>query len=283
LQPLQFLQRRRSRFSELRLISPIVPRARFLHCAGGMNPDRFVRENTIIGIFNYCTRRCEQCAFTERCTLYLSERDYERRHPRATFEDRMKDSFAETFRLLEAWCKREGIDFERIIQDADSDETDAASERAAEAVREDPLQKFATGYMRAALNVMDAMSTARSVRRWGPEVEAALDTIGWNASMLSAKVHRALHGFAERTTYRDDDPIQNDWNGSAKVARILVDESRRAWRIVLTIGEAPEDSPLSELIALLDRIDAMLAERFPDALRFIRPGFDAPPPTVALA
>ena len=248
-----------------------------------MTADRFVRENTIIGIFNYCTRRCEQCAFTERCTLYLSERDYERRHPQATFEDQMRDSFAETFRLLEAWCKREGIDFERVMKDADNDEADAGFERAAGSIREDPLQKFATGYMRAALNVLDAMSTARSIRRWGGEVEAALDTIGWNASMLSAKVHRALHGYAERTMYRDDDPIQNDWNGSAKVARILVEESRQAWRVVLAIGEAPDDSPLVELIALLDRIDAMLAERFPDALRFVRPGFDAPPATIVLA
>ena len=247
-----------------------------------MNSDRFVRENTVIGIFNYCTRRCEQCAFTERCTLYLSERDYERRHPQATFQEQMRDSFAETFRLLEEWCKREGIDFEGIMRDADAEGTDAALERAAESVREDPLQKFATGYMRAALNVMDAMSAARAVRRWGPKVEAALDTIGWNASMLSAKVHRALHGHAERTTYGDDDPVQNDWNGSAKVARILADESRRAWRIVLTIGEAPDDSPLLELIALLDRIERMLAERCPAALQFVRPGFDAPPATIVL-
>ena len=65
-----------------------------------MTADRFVRENTIIGIFNYCTRRCERCEFTERCTLYLSERDYERRHPHGTFDEQMSDSFAETFRLL---------------------------------------------------------------------------------------------------------------------------------------------------------------------------------------
>lgn len=247
-----------------------------------MIPDRFVRENTIIGIFNYCTRRCERCPFTDRCTLYLSERDYERRHPSATWQDQIHDSFAETFRLLEDWCKREGIDFEQMMREADSEEANAGMERAAETVRADPLQKLATAYTHAALHVMDAMGTARALRTWGAAVDAALDTITWNASMISAKVHRALHGYAERATISSEDPVQNDWNGSAKVARILVEESLDAWRVVLREGEAPDDSPLTELLTMLDQIDAAIAARFPEAMAFIRPGFDAPAQTRVL-
>lgn len=244
-----------------------------------MTSDRFVRENTIIGIFNYCMRRCELCPFTERCTLYLSERDYEQRHPSATWQDKVHDSFAETFRLLEDWCKREGIDFAEIMRDANTEESDAEMARAEDTVRADPLQKLATAYTHAALNVMDAMASARAIRQWSAAVEAALDTITWNASMISAKVHRALHGHAERDLAGDEDPIQNDWNGSAKVARILVDESRDSWRIVLQEGEAPPDSPLTELLMLLDEIDSAIGERFPQAMGFIRPGFDAPAET----
>src|SRR5690242_17621067 len=141
-----------------------------------MHPDRFIRENTIIGIFNYCTRRCERCPFTKRCTLYLSEQDYQRRHPDAGWQDQVRDSFAETFRLLEEWCRREGIDFAALCREADDEAASAELERAADEARSDPLQKLATAYMHAALNVMDAMSTARAVRHWGAEVEAALDT-----------------------------------------------------------------------------------------------------------
>jgi len=244
-----------------------------------MIPDRFVKENTIIGIFNYCTRRCERCAFTERCTLYLSERDYERRHPHATWQDPVHDSFAETFRLLEEWCTREGIDFEQMMKEADSEETGAEMERAAEAVRSDPLQKLATAYTHVALHVMDAMAAARAMRRWGATVEAALDTITWNASMISAKVHRALHGYEEREMVSGEDPVQNDWNGSAKVARILVGESIEGWRVVLREGEAPDESPLTDLLGMLDSLDTAIAGRFPRAMDFIRPGFDAPAPT----
>ena len=240
------------------------------------------RERIIDGIFNYCTRRCELCPFTGQCTLYQSECEYERKHPDATRHQQVFDSFAETFRLLEEWCKREGIDFEQIKREADNEEANAELERAAETVRADPLQKLATGYTHAALNITDAMAPARAMRHWPREVEAAVDTIAWHAGMLSAKVHRALHGYAEREFLRVDDPVQNDWNGSAKVAHVLVEESRRAWELVMREGGAPDDSPLLELMALLDRIERGLAERFPQSMEFIRPGFDEPAATRVL-
>jgi hypothetical protein len=228
------------------------------------------------GIFNYCTRRCGQCAFTARCSLYQSEREYERTHPEATWRQHMEDSFAETFRLLEEWCAREEIDFDEIRRAAESEEMDADVTRVEGAVRADPIQKLTTAYMHAAFNVIDAMAPARAVRRWPAHVEAALDTISWHAGMVSAKVYRALQGLAERGLFAEQDPVQNDWNGSAKLARMLVDESRSAWEVVMREGEAPEGSPLFELVSLLTRIDEGLSERFPEAMSFIRPGFDEP-------
>ena len=103
------------------------------------------RERIIEGIFNYCTRRCELCPFTAQCTLYQSEREYEQKNPDTTWEARVHDSFADTFRLLEAWCKREGIDFEQIRREAENEESNAELHRIEEAARTDPLQKLATG------------------------------------------------------------------------------------------------------------------------------------------
>jgi hypothetical protein len=244
-----------------------------------MLPDRFVRENTIIGIFNYCTRRCERCPFTERCTLYLSEQDYQRRHPEADVQGQVRDSFAETFRLLEEWCKREGIDFAELCREADEEATSDATERAAEDVRGDPLQKQATAYMHAALSVMDAMAAARSLRRWGAEIDDALDTITWNASMLSAKV-TALHGQAEQGLFHREDPHRTTgtdrrrWRGFSSRSRACVGGGDAVVRAA--------ESPLLELVSLLDRLDCALRERFPRALEFVRPGFDAAPPTQVL-
>jgi hypothetical protein len=41
-------------------------------------------------------------------------------------------------------------------------------------------------------------------------------------------------------------------------------------------GGAASDSPLTEIVTLLDRIDRGIAERFPRAMEFLRPGFDEP-------
>jgi hypothetical protein len=102
--------------------------------------------------------------------------------------------------------------------------------------------------------------------------------------MVSAKVHRALHGLAEREDLpakveddeHDEDVVQNDWNGSAKVARLIIAESRDAWRVVMQAGGAASDSPLTELVVLLNQLDAGIADHFPRAMEFLRPGFDEP-------
>jgi hypothetical protein len=228
----------------------------------------------IESIFNYCNRRCEHCAFTERCRLFSDLRDYDHRHPDRSPSEQTRDKFQECFRLLEQWCEREGIDFEGLQRDAHSEEADARMDRGERAVRSDPLQKLATAYTHATLRLIDGLSAARALRAWPSEVDAAVETIGWYAGMVGAKVYRALHGFAERDELPEEDVVQNDWNGSAKLARLIVSESKEAWGIVLKVGEAPADSPLTELVGLLDRIDAGLAERFPRAMEFLRPGFD---------
>jgi hypothetical protein len=230
----------------------------------------------IDSIFNYCNRRCELCAFTERCRLFSDLREYEQRHPDRGPIEQARDNFQECFRLLELWCEREGIDFEAIQRDANSEEAEAEMNRVKNVVRADPLQKLATAYTHAALKLVDGLSAAGALRRWPPDVDAAVETIGWYAGMVGAKVYRALHGFVDRSEIFEEDVVQKDWNGSAKIARLIIAESKDAWRVVMEAGEAAVDSPLTELVGLLDRIDAGLDERFPRAMEFVRPGFDEP-------
>jgi len=230
----------------------------------------------IESIFNYCNRRCEVCVFTERCRLFRDMGAYQQQHPDCGPFEQTRDKFQEVFRMLEEWCEREGLDFEQLQRDARSEETAAETKQVDDAIREDPLHKLATAYTVAAFRLVDALSTARRLRNWPRNVSTAIDTIAWNAGMVGAKVHRALGGFASRNELPDEDVVQNDWNGSAKVARLIVVESQDAWRVVMQAGEAAPDSPLTELVAMLERIDNGLAGRFPRAMEFIRPGFDEP-------
>ena len=54
--------------------------------------------------------------------------------------------------------------------------------------------------------------------------------------------------FARNEEEADNGRIQNDWNGSAKVAILSIQRSQDAWMAVI--------------------------DQFPDAMKFVRPGFD---------
>jgi hypothetical protein len=112
----------------------------------------------------------------------------------------------------------------------------------------DALCKLASAYSHAAFKIVKALERSLPRQSW---TEAVADAVDW-------------------------DVVQNDWNGSAKAARLGIAESSNAWRAVLEAGEAAADSPLGQILALLDRIDGQLAARFPLAMQFVRPGFDEP-------
>jgi hypothetical protein len=107
-------------------------------------------------------------------------------------------------------------------------------------------------------------------------VQEALDIVGWDALLIGVKVRRALDG-RDRHEHDeeddDDDAVQNDWNGSAKVGIISLERSEAAWRVVAAAAEAGGAAVLADAAGHLRR--AVLTE-FPNALSFIRPGFDEP-------
>jgi hypothetical protein len=112
--------------------------------------------------------------------------------------------------------------------------------------------------------------------RGDPLVMAAIDAIGRHALCISVKTWRAVGGRLQALLDEDDvddeDDLQSDANGSAKLARLLVAESRENWSVLMQVGHA--DGLPVRMAAWLDRLDAGLAHRFPRAMDFVRPGFD---------
>ena len=231
----------------------------------------------IPGIYNYCDSRCEQCAFTDRCLTFRQMRDEEMRHPDEDVLQSIGRNFARTFELLRDWCEREGIDFEQVRAEARSESAAVASARVDAAIEADPLHEMAFAYTKAAVSLVSSLEALAPFHEWPPSVREALATIGWYAGMVAAKIDRSLDGVARMDrTGLDEDPIQNDWNGSAKVAHLAIAEWQRAWDTLLLVGQAPPDARLRQTRQLLDQIDEGLARRFPHAVDFVRPGFDEP-------
>jgi len=106
-------------------------------------------------------------------------------------------------------------------------------------------------------------------------VREALDIVAWDSMLVGAKLHRALLARERSATeaWPDDDAVQNDANGSAKVALISLERSESAWRLIAgTTG----DADAAELEVLAARLRALVAREFPRAMAFVRPGFDEP-------
>jgi hypothetical protein len=247
-----------------------------------MNPEieRYVARaadwHLIPGIYNYCHGRCERCPFTARCLTFIDVREQEARLPGRGVVEYVHESFRDTFALLEAWCERGGIDFVALGHNATSEESVGALQPTDAATHGNLLQ-LARIYTLAAFRIVKVLDQDSLLQTRTPEVRDAIETIGWYSGMVSAKIDRALRRSVETTETVRQDAIQNDWNGSAKIARLAIAESRDAWDVLYRVGQTSADAPIRQMSAVLDRIDADLATRFPHAMEFVRPGFDEGP------
>jgi hypothetical protein len=107
-----------------------------------------------------------------------------------------------------------------------------------------------------------------------PVLREAIETVGWDAYLIPAKLNRALDGRDEAAHgdgLGDDHPVQNDWNGSAKVALISIERSHAAWE---TIAATMGDPDAVRLVDELTRLKQAVDDAFPNARKFVRPGFD---------
>lgn len=262
-----------------------------------MDADRLIamarNPNNIIGIFNYCDRWCERCLFTDRCLQYQTEphlpepKDEQEAHT-LTLEY-VAQQFALTRELLQRKMEESGVP---MPTQEELSRPDPEAEAREERVRDHPVLRAALAYRhlveawfqseREALCGKAEDLIARVER--GDEVEAllmeatqvknALEIIEYDWSFLHPKLNRALEGRAWEAAYPDDDrdPVQNDSNGSAKVALISIDRSEAAWRL---IAEWTDTSATAGLLAgWLAQLRSLVENEFPDARRFIRPGFD---------
>jgi hypothetical protein len=232
----------------------------------------------IPGVYNYCDSRCAKCPFNQRCLTNLARERLDRSDPGL-------DVFEEILREREGDPPepppevREAIDEmnERLRAMTPEELEEAGREHDAhvDRVKADRLVLAARQYVLTAWNVTQALEPIVT-ERGDPVVIEAVETIAELAGPVSSKTYRAVSG----SMYEDFDKfdLEHDANGSAKVARLAIAESRRAWSVLMEIGRAMADGVPPSMLRVLDEIDAGLAASFPRAMAFVRPGFDTEGP-----
>lgn len=266
-------------------------------------------------IHNWCDRRCEKCRFIRQCRVGIMEADLvnESRTPGA---EGVESDEARLLRLmgvapdeLEQEAEEEEQESESALEralaayrppepDPNEEAELAAFQRKREQQREEALNAALSRLAKAYGDLvddwleprMDALTqhgiTFHPRQELGvsaglrtPEVlvlSEAFEEIGWFQHMLWVKCQRALQGRAEDMEDAFDlDTLQSDWNGTAKLCLHILQRSGAAWSTVAELlpGEA---QGIAVMLEALKRCEAELHRTFPDAEKFMRPGFDGP-------
>jgi hypothetical protein len=232
----------------------------------------------IPGIYNYCDRRCGRCAFTSRCFQYLESCRAVpvERQGRLSIGRVVARSIECSLDMLHIVGRRLGLHLiERPVETAGTSwethaTTDPADRRDSGTVA-DPLVRIAREYAATTWPIVRALRPVLEVRGEAVLLEA-IATLEAVSTGISAKVFRAVWNTSGLDVAGDQ--VQNDANGSAKIARLMIREARVAWRTLMEPGQASRDGVPARLVGFLDELDAGLVSRFPNAMDFVRPGFD---------
>lgn len=233
-----------------------------------------MRGDYIDFISSYCDRWCERCALTSRCSVYavqvataMCDGDFAAGlelavgapPPRDAAASRRREEFLAELDNCEP-SREELAQVER--------EWRARDERVEESpivTRSEVVSLLAHRWLRDHRDC--ASQTADAV------LTEALEIASWDCFFIQVKLRRALNSRDEAAHGGrfDTDPIQNDWNGSAKVALISIARSLKAWDV---IADLLHDSKARHIAEELAALRGEVERVFPRAWTFIRPGFD---------
>ena len=252
-------------------------------------------KNFIPGIYNYCDRWCERCAFTLRCMNFAMTRKYAN-DPETSditnekFWQSLSEIFKSTREMLEASAEKMGIDLDAIDFEEASREEGIKDKivknheccRAAKKYAELVTEFFESEY-KPALQVVGkeeikhAAEVQKIHRPDGPvTLDELVEVICWYQHFIYVKLMRSVHGTLDDPSEILED-FPKDSDGSAKVALIAVDRSIAAWGRMYDYFPAHRDQVIV-IIRHLDSLRARVENIFPKARNFVRPGFDEEKP-----
>jgi hypothetical protein len=245
----------------------------------------------IPGIYNYCDRWCERCAFTARCMNYAMGEDEEfadlqsRDVENEAFWDKLHETFESTMEMVQEEAEEMDID----LDEQDLQESMREQEAIHDAAQSQPYSRIAMRYIEIVdswFESNEGLSGDQSdepespAQAGGLDVEPAdnaagipdcLEVIRWYQRQIYVKLCRAASGTI-RSEMEDLECMQEDADGSAKVAIIGIERSMAAW--VTLLRRFPDHEDAIFALGTLKRLLRHVESAFPNARAFLRPGFD---------
>ncbi|WP_162416245.1 hypothetical protein [Cyclobacterium roseum] len=245
-------------------------------------------DNFISGIHNYCDRWCERCVYTDRCRVFAMEKEDRQvaaNDPKwETSLEPIAKTLQEAIKLLDKMAREKGIDLTKTDPEFEKERAEQKT-----AVEKHPLTQKSMAYLDLSRQWLEQGLVKICMDKIFEEVELgirtmqegereilllreSLEVIRWYHHFIVVKSHRALMG--KEGGYDKQLPEkERGYNGTAKITRIAIERSLRAWATLLGFFEE-EESALFRIMAALQQVQAQLEQTFPDMDLFARPGFD---------
>jgi hypothetical protein len=215
----------------------------------------------IPGVYNYCDSWCAYCQVTDRCLLF---RRYGGEADRSTsLAQAIGNSLTEAIVLARHSAIEAGVTPSELDAAIALGPLDEPTLSPADLAIDSLGREYALHAARFLSSIV-WMSPAGSGLSPAP-----LDVVAWYHLLIAAKTNRALLSAADAEG--DEADAADDANGSAKIALIGIDRSRKALHKLRGVGH---EATRAHLQALLDQLAGALERRLPDARRFVRPGLD---------
>jgi hypothetical protein len=252
--------------------------------------------NHIPGIYNWCDRWCERCKMTSKCFLYAQEQEDKAIMDSDLDQDekmeKMREKLMETMEMLSEAADEFEMDEDDMDELDEEEQDEMMHDHEINNIKIDihPLSDLSEVYMNECMGwvngktkdpllgplligeISEGINDENEVEKL-KKVISNLESIQWNQTMIPVKCRGALNYLSDRSFW-DDYPIEERaYNGTAKVALICIKNSIDAWQGILFWSKDEEESILP-LLEKLIQIKQILEEEFPDAYKFIRPGFD---------
>jgi hypothetical protein len=259
--------------------------------------DRFLMQQlapaNIVGVHNYCDGWCDRCGFAGRCVVNRSSPPEPKAQVEDSLIDHLKDRFDQVRTLV---ARRSTFDPRELLKDIGEVDLDVAAECTKQEERRqhrrahDPIIREARTYgelarawfdvesggMRAHADALVGRAAVESVDEISlgdlARMLDAIEIVRHDCFLIYVKLRRAIDGLEEDRDARWSDPIQNDYNGSAKLALTCIDRSEGSW---LAIDRwYPSCGGARALADQLAALRTAVEQRLPRARAFLRPGVD---------
>lgn len=240
--------------------------------------------NNVPSVYNYCDAWCERCAFNDRCAIARKE-DFLNEH--ASLKLGLWQDISAEFIAAKKWLNMQSNHTKNMIEPLEeerqifnNEENQVRRDVASVAViqlakRYEKLVNswFEADRIKILLEKLTEKLKAKKAEGKDEKLWEAFSVARWYVFFIFVKFSRAVEGKIDEDDFSDEEGFPKDSEGSSKIALIGAQRSLVAWQQILDI--LPEERlTVLKMMTLLEAVIFEGEKEFPDAWKFVRPGFD---------